>query len=161
MGTANDAPREVDDLAVLDSWGAPAILQANHTHHGATTVWEEGSSSYAGDPDWELRIARHIELLDTGQLVPRWSVLVGSEKYAGSAKYIKEGTRYEAPVGSIQQAAMLDQLIEDVSASLAEALRIWVWPSSVGSEAADRAGTLLTPAPDVLAERQTEGLHFG
>ena len=95
--TLNDAPREVDDLAVLDSWGAPAILQANHTHHGATTVWEEGSSSYAGDPDWELRIARHIELLDTGQLVPRWSVLVGSEKYAGSAKYIKEGGHATRP----------------------------------------------------------------
>lgn len=126
------ALREVDDHAVLDSWGAPPILQKNWSHHASRTEWEDGSTSSAGEPDWELRIARHIELLDKGQLVPRWSVLVGTEQFAGGAKYIKEGREYEAPAGSIQQAAMLDQFIDDVTKALTEALDIWVEGASGG-----------------------------
>lgn len=100
------ALREVDDHAVLDSWGAPAMLEKNFSHHGAT-LWESGSSSKAGEPVWELRVARHVELLDKGRFVPRWSVFVGTEQHMGGAVYTKEGRDYEASVGSIEQAAML------------------------------------------------------
>ena len=124
--TLNEALREVDDHAVLDTWGAPEILERNFSHRGSKTVWEKSSSSSLGEHDWQLVLARHVELLDDTLLVPRWSVFVGTEDYMGGTAYAQEGRDYEAPVGSIQQEAMFDRFMADVSGALREALEKWV-----------------------------------
>jgi hypothetical protein len=122
----NEALREVDDHAVLDSSGAPEILKRNFSHRGSRKVWERSSSSSLGEHDWQLVLARHVELLDGALLVPRWSVFVGTQDYMGGTVYAQEGRDYEAPVGSIQQEAMFDRFIADVASVLSEALEKWV-----------------------------------
>jgi serine/threonine protein kinase len=122
----NDALSEVDDHAVLDTWRVPEMLERNYSHRGSTTAWEKGSSSNLGEDDWQLALARHVELLSDGALIPRWSVFVGTQKHMGGTAYAKEGRDYEAPVASIEQAAMLDRFIADVSAALRDALEMWV-----------------------------------
>jgi hypothetical protein len=49
------------------------------------------------------------------------------ERLVLKSRRTRLGTRdYEAPVGSIEQAAMLDRFIADVSGAMTEALAIWV-----------------------------------
>jgi hypothetical protein len=145
-----EALHEVDDHAVLDTWGAPEMLERDFSHRGSTTVWEKGSSSKLGEHDWELVLARHVELLSDGLLIPRWSVFVGTHDYMGGAAYVNEGRDYDAPVGSIQQEAMFDRFMTDASHALREALEKWVWTGQLRRCAGSARQATCPVSPTIL-----------
>jgi hypothetical protein len=70
-------------------------------------------------------MGRCLELLESGVLLGRWLLFVGPERSAGAA-FNEERRDYEAPVGTVEQASMLEQLVADLASRLPAAVEACV-----------------------------------
>jgi hypothetical protein len=68
-------------------------------------------------------MGRAIELTEDGRLLARWMLNVGNVKTSGSDFYETEA--YAAPVGSIEQARMLDRFTVELGDRLQAALAVF------------------------------------
>jgi serine/threonine protein kinase len=94
---------------------AETLLSSKHLHWGVTPLaeWKRTTKITVGEDHspFSLRIARAVVLLPDGTLRLRWMLLVGLDGMMGSTFSAQDSGEFAAPVGSVQQAEMIEQFV--------------------------------------------------